>query len=153
LSNLIRSPKDFWPGTIFVTAGLAAITMARDYAMGSTGRMGPAYFPTMLGGMLTILGAVCIARALMRNGEPIRRLAIRELCLILGATVMFAVLVRGAGLAVAILVLVMTSGLASMRFRFAPYLGLAVALAAFCVLVFVKGLGLPMPFIGPWLAR
>jgi putative tricarboxylic transport membrane protein len=153
LSNLIRSPKDFWPGVIFVTAGLAAITIARDYVMGSTGRMGPAYFPTVLGGMLAILGAVCIARALVRSGEPIGRIAIRELGLILGATVMFGLLVRGAGLAVAILVLVMASGLASTRFKVAPYLGLAVALAAFCVLVFVKGLGLPMPFIGPWLAR
>jgi hypothetical protein len=56
------------------------------------------------------------------------------------------------GLIIALLALVLTSAAASERFRFdwRAALGL-VALIVFCALVFVKGLGVPMPLFGPWL--
>jgi len=70
---------------------------------------------------------------------------------VLFGSVLFGVLVRQAGVVAAIIVLVLLSGLANAKFRIGPYLLLAVGLAAFCVLVFVKALGLPMPMVGPWL--
>jgi len=59
----IANGKDFWAGLMFVAFGLAFLWKAQDYAMGTSVRMGPAYFPTMLGGLLAILGAVVLFRA------------------------------------------------------------------------------------------
>jgi len=41
--------KDFWSGVIFLVAGLASVGFARSYTMGTSMRMGPGYFPTVLG--------------------------------------------------------------------------------------------------------
>lgn len=148
--RFIRDPRDFWSGVIFIAFGLAAMFIGRGYAFGSAGRMGPGYFPTVLGGLLAVMGAVCVARSLLRAGKPLESFSLKNLALILGATVLFGVLVRTAGLVPAILVLVLGGGLASSQFRLAPYLKLGVLLALGSVLVFTMGLGLPMPAFGSW---
>lgn len=149
--SFIRDPKDFWSGVIFLASGLAAVLIGRDYSMGTAGRMGPAYFPTILGGILAIIGAIAVLRSMFKTGEALEKFALKELVLILVSVLLFGLLVRGAGLAVAVVVLVMGSGLASAKFRIGPYLAVALGLAAFSVLVFVKALGLPMPMFGAWL--
>ena len=150
MPSFIRDPKDFWSGVIFVIFGLAAVIIGTDYSMGTAGRMGPAYFPTILGGLLTVIGLIGVVRSMVKSGAPINRFAVREIILVLFAVALFGVLVRGAGLAVSVIVLVMVSGFASIKFKVAPFLAVAVGLAVFAVLVFVKGLGLPMPMFGPW---
>lgn len=147
----VRDPKDFFSGAIFVIVGLAAIVIGSDYRMGTAGNMGAGYFPTVLGGLLALIGAVGVVRSLFKSGEPVGPFAIRSLVLVIAGTLLFGFLVRGAGLAVSIVLLVMISGLASIKFRWKPYLLIAIAMAAFSVLVFVKALGLPMPVFGPWL--
>jgi putative tricarboxylic transport membrane protein len=62
----------------------------------------------------------------------------------------FGVTVRGAGLIIALPLLVVISALASTRFRWVPSVAMAAGLTLFCVLVFLKGLGVPLPAIGPW---
>jgi hypothetical protein len=59
----ITNGKDFWAGVMFMAFGLGFAIVAQDYAMGNAVRMGPAYFPTMLGGLLTILGAIIFFRS------------------------------------------------------------------------------------------
>lgn len=151
MASLIRNPKDFWSGVIFIAFGLAAVFIGRDYSMGTAGRMGPAYFPTVLGAILATIGAIAVLRSLIKRGEALEPFAVKAGFLVLFGSVLFGVLVRQAGLVAAIIVLVLLSGLANAKFRIGPYLLLAVGLAAFCVLVFVKALGLPMPMVGPWL--
>lgn len=151
MTTSIRHPKDFWTGIIFLFFGLAAILIGRDYTMGSAGRMGPAYFPTILGGLLVAVGAIAAIRAFLRNGEAIGRFHIRELVLVLAAVILFGVLMRGAGLVPAAIVLIVLSARASPKFRWREALLLAAGLAAFSVLVFAKLLGLPMQAFGPWL--
>jgi hypothetical protein len=148
--SFIRHPKDFWIGVIFICVGLAAIIIGRDYPMGTAGRMGPAYFPSVLGGILTLIGLIGIIRSFFVKGEAIDRFAVKELVIIISAILLFGFLVRGAGLIVATIVLVMMSSYAYPKFRWGPSLLLAVGLTAFSVLVFVKLLGLPMPILGPW---
>ncbi|KRB64203.1 tripartite tricarboxylate transporter TctB family protein [Noviherbaspirillum sp. Root189] len=150
MPNFIRNPQDFWSGVIFLVLGLAAVLIGREYAMGSAGRMGPAYFPSFLGGLLAVIGAISVGRSMFRSGEPIERIAIKNLLIILVAVVLFGLLIRGAGLVIAVIVLVMLSGFASQKFRVLPFLTVAVGLAAFSALVFVVGLGLPMPILGSW---
>lgn len=151
MPSLIRDPRDFWSGVIFIVFGLAAVIIGQDYSMGSAGRMGPAYFPTILGGLLALLGAVSVVRSMVKSGAPVGRFALRAIALVVVAVALFGFLVRGAGLAPSVILLVMISGYASFRFKVGHYLLLAVGMATFCVLVFVKALGLPMPMFGPWL--
>jgi putative tricarboxylic transport membrane protein len=146
----ISSPKDFWSGLIYLFFGVSAILIARDYGMGSALRMGPAYFPTVLGWLLIIIGAISVVRGFLVAGTPIGRFAAKGLIIITGATVLFGLTVRGAGLAIALPVFVILSAAASSRFRVLPTLLMAAALTAFCVLVFVHGLGVPLPVIGSW---
>ena len=149
--SFIRDPKDFWSRVIFVIFGLAAVIIGRDYSMGSAGRMGPAYFPTILGAILTLIGLIGVVRSMIKTGSAVGRIAVREILLVMLSVALFGILVRGAGLAVSVIVLVMVSGYASIKFKIGPFLAVAVGLAVFAVLVFTKGLGLPMPMFGPWL--
>jgi hypothetical protein len=144
----VRNPRDFWTGAMFTTLGVAAVVVARNYPMGTATRMGPAYFPTIVGAVLAVIGLIALVRSFLQPGEPIKGFAVRPLVLVLGATVLFAVLVRSAGLVVALIVLVMVSAFASAMFRWVPSLALAIGLAVFSVVVFVKALGLPIPALG-----
>ena len=59
----IANGKDFWAGLMFLGFGLFfTIVSMENYSMGSAVRMGPAYFPTMLGALCAILGAVVFLR-------------------------------------------------------------------------------------------
>jgi hypothetical protein len=149
--SIIRHPKDFWIGIIFLFFGLAAVYIGSDYSMGTAGRMGPAYFPSVLGGLLSLVGMIGVIRSFLRPGEPVGKFHIKDIVLILLAVVLFGFLMRGAGLVPAALVLVLMSAYASPKFTWGPSLLLAIGLAVFAVVVFVKLLGLPMPILGPWL--
>jgi hypothetical protein len=149
----IRNPKDFWTGVIYLVFGLGAVVIGRDYSMGTATKMGPAYFPTVLGYLLALIGAIAVVRAFIQPGTPIGRFAVKNLAIVLGATVLYGLLVRGAGLAIAVFVLVMGSAWASISFRWAPSIVLAIGLAVFSVAVFIWGLGLPIPAVGLWLGR
>ena len=150
---LIRNPKDFAAGAIFTAAGLAAVLLGRQYSMGTATRMGPAYFPTVLGLVMVLIGLVVLIRSFLQRGEPIQGLAVRPMLLIVGATVLFGALLRGGGLLIALVALVVMSAWASRQFRWPVALALAVGLAAFSALVFVTALGLPLPLVGSWLRR
>ena len=65
----ITNGKDFWAGLMFIAFGLGFMLVAQNYAMGNAVRMGPAYFPTVLGGMLAVLGAVIFLRAFVSKIE------------------------------------------------------------------------------------
>lgn len=148
--SLIRSPKDFCAGLIYLAIGLGAIYMGWDLKMGTGLQMGPAYFPTVLAGLLSFIGLISLIRSFLGKGEPIPKFAWRPLLLITAATVVFGLLVKGAGLVVALSLFVMTTAYASVKFRWGPSLVLAAGITVFCVLVFVKGLGVPLPIIGRW---
>lgn len=150
MSSFIRNPKDFWSGVMFLALGLAAVIIARDYAMGSAGRMGPGYFPTALGWILVAIGAICTGRSFFTKGEALEKFSFKALFLVLISVLLFGGIVRGAGLVVAIPLLIMISAYASKKFGWIAAIALAIGLTVFCVLLFVKALGLPMPIIGPW---
>ncbi len=147
----IRNPKDFWSGLLFLGVGGAVVLLARNYQLGTALKMGPGYFPTALGGLLAMVGLIAIARSFIRPGMAIEPFHWRLLVMILGATLLFGVLVRHAGLIAAVTVLVMMAAAASVYFRWRVAIALTVGLIIFSVIVFVKALGLPIPLIGPWL--
>jgi hypothetical protein len=136
---MIRAPKDFWPGLIFIEIGIAAVVLARS-----------AYFPTILGGLLAAIGLVLLFRAFTGPGEALGGFAWKPLAYVTVSTVLFGVLVRPAGLAVALIVLTVLSARASRHFSWRAAIALAVGLTGGSVLVFGRALGLPMTTLGSW---
>ena len=141
--------KDFWAGAMLVTIGVATLLIARNYAFGTTLRMGPGYFPTVLGGLLVLMGLYLAVSGLRRGSErfaaawPLRALVVLPL-----AFIAFGILITWAGFIPALAALVIGSALAGPEARSAEVLGLALVLTAIAVVVFVWGLGLPYRLVG-----
>ncbi len=150
MTNAIRNPADFWAGLIYIAFGATGIVAAQDYGLGTALRMGPGYFPMLLAGLLTFLGIISVLRGLRVKGDDVTRLNIRGILLIAGPIMLFAFLIRTAGLLIALPVLIYCSAYASAHFNLLRTTLLAAGLTAFCSLVFVKGLGIPLPLLGTW---
>ena len=140
----IRAPKDFWSGVMFCGFAVAGILAARGYSLGSAGKMGPGYFPLLLGGLLGALGAILIGRSVVLDGEPLPRFHVLPLAIIAIAVCLFGTLVEPFGLIVALAVLTVLSARAGPQFRLMETVALTVALIVFSVGVFVYALGLPL---------
>ena len=151
MASLIRSSRDFWTGLIYLFFGIVAIVVSRDYSMGTGGRMGPGYFPTILGYLLVLIGGIAVIRSFIASGAPIGAFSFKGLVLVGSSVLLFGFIVRGAGLAIALPLLIIISASASAKFRWLPTLLIAAGLTIFCILVFIKGLGIPLPVIGTWL--
>ena len=117
LIALIKNAKDFWAGIIYIAMGTSAITISRDYEMGSALKMGPAYFPTLLASLLSFIGVISLISSFLRKGEPIPAFAWKPLLLITASTVVFGLIVRGAGLAIALPLFILMTSFASVKFR------------------------------------
>ena len=142
----IKSPKDFWAGVMFIAFGLAAMIIALiNYQFGTAVRMGPGYFPTVLGGLLVVLGLMTIGASLAIEGPKVPKFHFRPLLLISGACVAYGYLMKPLGLVLATAVLVFVSALGGHEFKWKEVTILSIVLIVFSVLVFVKGLTLPFP--------
>jgi hypothetical protein len=140
--RLITS-RNFWAGLMFAAFGAAFMLGAGNYSMGSAVRMGPAYFPAIVGGMLTLLGLLVVLQAFFASGGSVPRLHVRPLLIVLAGVCLFGALLRPLGLVLASAVLIVVGAFAGRHFRWLEVLVLTVILVAFSVAVFVYGLGLP----------
>ena len=134
----IRAPKDFWAGVMFFGFAVVAVLAARGYSLGSAGRMGPGYFPLLLGLVLGSLGALVL------DGEPVPRLHVVPLAIIAVAVCLFGLAIEPLGLVVSLAILVVLSAWAGPQFRVVETMALALALIVFSVGVFVYALGLTL---------
>jgi hypothetical protein len=150
LNPIARNPKDFWTGLIYLFVGCGALIISRDYDMGTALKMGPAYFPTLLSVLLMGIGIISVLRSFLKSGSPIGVVAWKGLVLIVASTILFGMIVRGAGLLLALPLLVIVSASASARFSWKTTLAEAVGITVFCIVVFLKGLGVPLPILGSW---
>ena len=66
--TLIKHPKDFWAGILYIAFGATAIIIALNYPAGTAGRMGPGYFPRGLGAILIAIGLFLYGRAMSNKG-------------------------------------------------------------------------------------
>lgn len=140
----IRAQSDFWCGLMFVALGVAVMVLAREYRIGTAARMGPGYFPMLLGGLLALLGLTLVVPALMREGEKLPRLHLRPLVMILLSIAVFGVTLEYLGFALAVAALVAVGGLADPSLRPTESAGLALFLVVFSVVIFVWLLGMPL---------
>ena len=138
---------DMKSGLFFLVVGTFAVWRGLDYDMGTASRMGPGYFPVVLGGILALLGVVIFGRSLVASddAEPQEKFEAKSLFLITLAVVGFAVALMKFGLAVAVLLLVFVASAASDSFSLKRVAVLTVVLLAMCVAIFIYGLNLFIP--------
>lgn len=147
----LKNAKDFWSGVMFVAFGIAFVALARQYDMGTAARMGPAYFPTVLGGLLILLGAYIGFKgvSVAADDSQVDKFHFKPLLFVLGAVVAFGLLLRLGGLLVALAALIIISSIGSGEFKWREVLPLTIGLAVLVLAVFIWGLSLTIPVL-PW---
>ena len=151
----IRNKRDFWSGVMFIVTGVMFMVLSQQYQMGTAAKMGPAYFPTVLGGLMAFLGLLLAipsvrARAPETHIEPFK---FKVILTILAAVAGYAIALPTLGFIVALFLLVIVSSFASHEFSWKATLISAVVLLIGSWLVFVKGLELQFPFLPVFLTR
>ncbi|HZR01935.1 MAG TPA: tripartite tricarboxylate transporter TctB family protein [Burkholderiales bacterium] len=143
----IKGAGDFLAGLMFIAFGLLALYLSRDYPMGTASRMGPGYFPTILGLLMCLLGSGVLLRGLVVREQPPRNFAFFPALLVLSAIALFAFTVERFGIVVAVALVVGLSSLASGSTRWYEALLLAVVMVALAVGLFTYGLDLPFKIL------
>lgn len=157
----VKSQQDWWAGWMFIAFGIFFIVVALGtpefldkmlgtrlipgYQMGSSVRMGPAYFPVVLGGMLAVLGLLVLFDSLVEEGPKVSKFHFRPLLFVAASSLAFAYLLKPLGLVLASIALVFISAYGGHEFKWKEVAIMSVVLVIFSVLVFVKALALPFP--------
>jgi hypothetical protein len=144
--SLIRKPKDFYAGVLFLAFGIAALVLSWAYPLGSASRMGAGYFPRVLAFFLIGGGAILSLSALRSAREQAKIVwRWRPLAIVLFSVCLFSWVMNYLGLIITSLLLVFVASFASPEFRWKEALisGLLLGLAA--TALFVHGLAIPLP--------
>ena len=152
----IKSQKDFFAGLMFVAVGIAFAWGSTTYNIGTGARMGPGYFPLILGVVMALLGAVITFKALTvdtPDGDKIGKWAWKPLFFVIAANLLFGVMLGGLpslgipvmGMIVAIFALTLVASLAGEEFKLKEVLVLATVLSLGSYLAFVVLLKLQFP--------
>ena len=146
----IKSQEDFWSGLLFIGFGVAAIVIARDYPMGSAMRMGPGYFPTLIGGGLIVLGPIIGALSLRNQGVGIGTWPWRAMLLMSLAFVIFAWGMETIGFIPSLAILIIVSSLSTPHFRWNEVALETVVMLIGSWAVFIYALELPYTLWGSY---
>lgn len=152
----IKSQKDFFAGLMFMVVGIAFAWGATNYNIGTGARMGPGYFPLVLGVLLAVIGIFIAFQAMVvetEDGDRIGKAAWKPLFFIIAANVIFGICIGGLpgiglpamGLIVGIYALTFTASLAGEEFRAREVFFLATVLAALSYGAFIVALKLQFP--------
>jgi hypothetical protein len=144
---VLHDNKDFWAGLVFAGTGAAAIFIARTYPFGTTLRMGPGYFPSVLGGILILFGIYVMVRGLRRYEKIQGNWSVRALIVLPLSMVVFGVLMELAGFVPALAALIFVSAASGREFKFKEVLLLTFFLGLMSIAMFIWGLGLPYQLI------
>jgi hypothetical protein len=144
-ANELMNNKRFLSGLMFLGIGGVAIFMAQDYPMGSALRMGPGYFPIVLGGLMALFGIYELVLGLMKSDPVKGNWSVRALIILPLAAVIFGIMMENFGFVPALIALIFASAAASREFKFLEVLISAVVITIASVGVFIYGLGLPYP--------
>lgn len=154
MKSRIRNQQDVAAGLLYMLFGAAFSVGALGYKLGDPSRMGPGWFPFAIGLLLVVVGAVTAWSGIRPNAAElkVRTPELGPLAWIIGAVVLFGLLLQPMGLVVSLLVLVLVSSMASHEFSWKAALASAVALILFSTAVFIWGINLQIP-LWPAIAR
>ena len=150
----MEKPRDLIGGFLVVLIGAAFLLFGRELEVGTSFRMGPGYFPIILSVLMIILGLTMVVLAWRKPASEhgVGQVPWLGLALVTVPVVLFGLTLRGLGLAPILVLVVLLTAWASRRATLRSSLPLALGIAAFCSVLFIKGLGLPLPLVGPWLS-
>jgi hypothetical protein len=144
--------KDLAAGGVFVAFGLAFAITSSTYEVGTALRMGPGYFPLVLGSLLVVLGiSIAVKGFVAADSDELGPVPWKALVLLVAGLLFFGFTVRGLGIVPALLVSTFLAAMAGHRARVIPAVVIAGCLTALSVLIFVIVLQLRLPYFGPWL--
>lgn len=152
----IKSQKDFYSGLLYTVVGAAFAYGATSYNVGTAARMGPGYFPLLLGSLLAIIGGIIIFKSLVvetPTGDRVGSWAWKPLSFIIAGNLLFGVLLGGLpsiklpamGLIVAIYGTTLVVSMAGDKFKLKEVLILATVLSVMSYLAFIVLLKLQFP--------
>lgn len=141
----ILGNRDLWTGIMFMATGLTAVFVSRSYEFGTALRMGPGFFPTILGGVLIVIGLFVLVAGL-RKGERIKGgWSLRALIALPASLVLFGVVLERWGFVPGLLILIFGAASAGREFKLKEVALLAAVLLFLSLGLFIWGLGLPYP--------
>jgi hypothetical protein len=143
----ISQPKDFLTGLMFLFFGAAAMVLSRGLTIGTAAKMGPGYFPFVLGLLLAALGAVLLWRSLLpaKDRESWPSLQLKPLAIVLLSVFLFSQILKPFGLLLSTALLVVMVSKASHEFRWREALANAAVLVVIVLAVFVYFLKFQIP--------
>ena len=148
MQSSVAGSKELWSGLLFLAIGCVAMGMALQYPVGTMSRMGPGYFPLVLGAIIAVLGLIFVARARVRVATPLSASKPAAIICVLGSASIFAALLDTFGLAISAFLLIVAAYAGGWEFYWRRMIVLAVGLAVFVVILFAFLLRLQVP-IGP----
>ncbi|NWG03086.1 MAG: tripartite tricarboxylate transporter TctB family protein [Syntrophaceae bacterium] len=150
----IKKTKDFKTGLIFILFGIASMVFSGSYQIGTSAKMGPGYFPFVLGGMLTGLGLVISLRSLSKaeGTRKARSFRAKPVVLVLSSVILFGLVLRPLGLVFSTVILIIVSSMASDEFRKKEAILNAFVLLAIVLIIFVYLLKFQIPVWPSFLA-
>lgn len=142
----IKNLPNFFAGLLFTVFGGGFALLSQNYRFGTASQMGPGFFPMILGCLLAFLGVIVTIRSVsLDQRQAMEPMFLRPLLLVLGPVTLFGVVLQSLGLVLAGALLIIGSALASTEFSLRYVIPTAIILLTGSYLVFIYGLGLPMP--------
>lgn len=147
---VVGNRKGFWSGILFALLGVFFIVFAQEHELGQASRMGPAYFPTVLGILLAAIGLIVALLGYFRKAPitetgEIMPFRWNVLFLILGSILVFGLALNTFGLMLSLAAMILIAGLASPDFRFKETLAIILVMDLLAWLIFVYGVGMLVP--------
>ncbi len=139
----VKSKQEFWSGLLFLGIGILALVMSRNYFMGNSVRMGPGYFPVLVGTALSILGVIITAGSFKVEGEEIKAFGWRAVVMVTLAFFLFGWGIDRVGFVLSMGAMIVCSMLAGREFRLREAVIMCAVLITGSVALFIYGLKLP----------
>lgn len=155
----VKSPQDLGAGLLFIFIGCVGLYFGKDLTYGSARSMGPGYFPVWLSWIINIMGAICIVRSVIFDGDPIGKIPIRPIAWVSAGVLLFGYMIEHVKLELALIILALLatqsrrqSDLAQkIVLAFALVFGIAVISTNFAAFAFLKPVGELILKFAPWL--
>lgn len=142
---ILRVTQDRLAGVVLLAFGALFSFGAFWHSVGTLDEMGPGYFPLIAGVMLSVIGAGLLVASFFQWSPVIASIHLRPIGTMMAALLIYALIVPFTGLLIGVVALVGASALASNESRPIEVVAAGIVLAVFSVLLFVLGLGIPMP--------
>ena len=146
----VQDKRDFLSGVMLVGLGLGALLLCRNYRMGTAFRMGPGYFPVVLSSLLMVVGMIIAGLAFRSVEVNFPKFSWRPLIVVSAAVILFGLILKGAGLALTTLAMVVASRVARSGYPWMETVIIGVAISLLCAGIFYFGLGIQMPLLPRW---